>query len=195
MEHRYEGEYPTPEEVMKHRIMDACIRCIGERGLERTFVQDIAREAGIARQTVYKYFENKTEILAAAYQREGLSFGLEVRNHIKNLGEEEAFVEAFVYVVKRFCRNPILAQLVSRGSTFLNDVGMKYFAFSQFGEIVFADIFRANQPLARHADEISELWLRNAISIISMPSHKKKTEKELRAYIRRRLIPGLHLKG
>lgn len=178
---------------MKNRIMDACIVSIGNHGIEKASIQDIANEADIARQTIYKYFENKIEVLTSTFQREGLAFALDVNQHIKGMGIESAFIEAFVYVVMNFEKNPILAQLISRGSTFLNDVGMKHFEFSQLGIIVFSDIFDKNKPLQKQADEISELWTRNALSMIAMPSHKRKTQKELRSYVKRRLIPGLHL--
>lgn len=41
---------------MKDRILEATYACIGRAGLERTTVEDAAREAGVSRATVYRWF-------------------------------------------------------------------------------------------------------------------------------------------
>jgi AcrR family transcriptional regulator len=46
--------------------VDAAIRVFMRYGVRRTSMNDIATEAGIARQTLYKTFSNKDEVLCAA---------------------------------------------------------------------------------------------------------------------------------
>ena len=48
------------------RIRDAALVCIGRFGLAKTTVDDIAREAGCSRATLYRYFDGKPAILRAA---------------------------------------------------------------------------------------------------------------------------------
>lgn len=187
------SKYPTTEEIMKNRLMDGCIASIQARGVTKTSIRDIANETGIARQTVYKHFKNKNEILAASFQREGLAFGLEVADYIRDFSDlEDKFVFGFIYVVENFTNNPILAQVVAPGSTFLNDVGMQYFNFADFGKLVYRQVFDQYPKLEKNSEAISELWIRNSLSFISMPGASKSKEA-LEVFIRERLIPGINL--
>jgi AcrR family transcriptional regulator len=54
------------------RALDAVLTCIGRFGLAKTTIDDIAREAGCSRATLYRYFDGKPEIVrrAVAAERE-----------------------------------------------------------------------------------------------------------------------------
>jgi AcrR family transcriptional regulator len=52
------------------RIRDAALVCIGRFGLAKTTVDDIAREAGCSRATLYRYFDGKPAIVHAAVEAE-----------------------------------------------------------------------------------------------------------------------------
>jgi len=54
---------PTPVDV---RLRDAVLACIGRFGLAKTTVDDIAREAGCSRATLYRYFDGKPEVVQSA---------------------------------------------------------------------------------------------------------------------------------
>jgi AcrR family transcriptional regulator len=58
---------PAPVDV---RILDAVLVCIGRFGLAKTTVDDIAREAGCSRATLYRYFDGKAEIVEGALAAE-----------------------------------------------------------------------------------------------------------------------------
>lgn len=47
----------------RRRLLDATYACIGRSGLERTTVEDAAREAGVSRATVYRWFPGGREQL------------------------------------------------------------------------------------------------------------------------------------
>ncbi|CAA0082548.1 Tetracycline repressor protein class D [BD1-7 clade bacterium] len=193
MEHYYQGDYPTSEEIMRNRLIDGCLDAIRDTGMAKISIRRIAEKTGIARPTVYKHFRNKNDILAAALQREGLSFGLQVADVARHETDiAEKFITGFIYVVDNFAKNPILAQIFAPGSTFLQDVGMKDFTFAEFGQIAFAEAFEANPTLMEQSEEISEHWIRSALSFIAMPGTPRH-EADFRGYIKRRLLPGLCL--
>jgi AcrR family transcriptional regulator len=52
------------------RILDAALTCIGRVGLAKTTLDDVAREAGCARATVYRCFPNKPSLLSLLVARE-----------------------------------------------------------------------------------------------------------------------------
>lgn len=58
---------PAPVDV---RIRDAALVCIGRFGLAKTTVDDIAREAGCSRATLYRYFDGKPEIVRSVVAAE-----------------------------------------------------------------------------------------------------------------------------
>ena len=52
------------EEFRKASICDAALRVVARKGVKNVTVQDIADEAGVAKGTVYLYFDSREEILA-----------------------------------------------------------------------------------------------------------------------------------
>ena len=51
------------EEFRCRAIREAAMRVVGRKGLEKATVDDIAREAGVAKGTLYLYFRSRDEIL------------------------------------------------------------------------------------------------------------------------------------
>ena len=47
----------------RRRLVEATTRCLVRRGSARITVQDVAKEAAVARSTVYRYFANRDELL------------------------------------------------------------------------------------------------------------------------------------
>jgi AcrR family transcriptional regulator len=60
----------TTDPALRHRVLEAAVRCIGRWGLAKTTLDDISREAGCSRASVYRAFpggkESLVEALAAA---------------------------------------------------------------------------------------------------------------------------------
>jgi AcrR family transcriptional regulator len=55
------------------QVLDAALTCIARVGLAKTTLDDVAREAGCARATVYRCFPNKQQLLAAFVVREAVA--------------------------------------------------------------------------------------------------------------------------
>lgn len=53
----------------RHQILDAAARVFAEKGFHPTTIRDIARAAGLADGTIYNYFDNKTALLLAIFER------------------------------------------------------------------------------------------------------------------------------
>lgn len=52
---------------MRERILAGAVEALGNLPLSKLTMEDIARSAGIARQTIYKYFANRDEIVIALF--------------------------------------------------------------------------------------------------------------------------------
>jgi AcrR family transcriptional regulator len=57
------------------RILDAALVCVARVGVGKTTLDDVAREAGCARATLYRYYPNKQQLLAALVTREAARIG------------------------------------------------------------------------------------------------------------------------
>lgn len=54
----------------RQAILQAGVRLFGEKGFDGTSVEDLAREAGVGKGTVYGYFQDKSEIFLAFCEEE-----------------------------------------------------------------------------------------------------------------------------
>lgn len=186
--------YPSLEDINRNKLMDAAIACIQEYSLNKITMQHIAEKSGIVRQTVYNYYCNKHALLAAAFEREGLDMAQQVARAVQSIDNvEEKFIAGFLFVLDNFPRNPILAKVIEPGSDFLGTVGMMHYPFRAFGLLAFEEVFAANPGLQEDAEEICELWTRNALSFLTMPGPEQKSPAEMAGYVKKRLIPGLGL--
>ncbi|HEX5366224.1 MAG TPA: helix-turn-helix domain-containing protein [Acidimicrobiales bacterium] len=96
---------PRPRPVDEHRrtarerIVRAARSVLAERGFA-TRVEDVAAVAGVSRRTVFRYFESREALLAAAIADSLRSYGAHVPRH--RAGEElEAWLERALVAVHR----------------------------------------------------------------------------------------------
>jgi len=61
-------EQPTDE--LGARMLDATITCLARYGVGKTTIDDVAREAGCSRASVYRYHANRNALVFAAVDRE-----------------------------------------------------------------------------------------------------------------------------
>ncbi|MFM7617812.1 MAG: TetR/AcrR family transcriptional regulator [Actinomycetes bacterium] len=54
----------------EQRLLDATLACLARHGIAKTTLDDVAREAGVSRATLYRYFPGKQALLAAAVATE-----------------------------------------------------------------------------------------------------------------------------
>jgi len=62
---RIDPDRIDPDRV-ETRAVDATLACIARHGLSKTTIDDIAREAGCSRATLYRYFGSRQELVSAA---------------------------------------------------------------------------------------------------------------------------------
>ncbi|MGH2695694.1 MAG: TetR/AcrR family transcriptional regulator, partial [Actinomycetota bacterium] len=64
----------TTGESTRARILDAAFEAVSTFGLSRLTMDDVARLAGLVRQSVYRYFGSKDELIVALVVREEEAF-------------------------------------------------------------------------------------------------------------------------
>jgi AcrR family transcriptional regulator len=89
-------------------VCDAALVCLGRWGLTKTTLEDVAREAGCGRATIYRTFQGgKAEVMAEVLRREVARFGHEVDAAVAAVDPDDAteVVTAGVVAAARFLRS------------------------------------------------------------------------------------------
>ena len=146
------GLRETKKKKTRQAIMDAAIRLFSEKGFEKTSVDELAKEAGVGKSTIYGYFHTKNEIFLA-FCEDQVDFVFtdlaQKRDPDASLQEQllTLFMGQFRYVTKNFNFGRILAremvfpkELTIEKS---NDLSERY--LSALGEILTKAILRGEQ--------------------------------------------------
>ena len=83
---------------MKHKILDTSKELFLNLGFKSVTMDEIASKLGVSKKTIYKYFENKTELVAAVteYMFDAVSFGIDTICELKMNPIKE------IFSIKRF---------------------------------------------------------------------------------------------
>jgi len=78
---------------MKHKILDTSKELFLNLGFKSVTMDEIASKLGVSKKTIYKYFENKTELVAAVteYMFTTVSCGIDTICELKTNPIEEIF--------------------------------------------------------------------------------------------------------
>jgi AcrR family transcriptional regulator len=69
----------TPAGSIEERAVRATLTCVARHGLAKTTVDDVAREAGCARATLYRYFGGKRELVGITVAHEAARIAADIR--------------------------------------------------------------------------------------------------------------------
>jgi AcrR family transcriptional regulator len=103
---------PPPSSV--DALLDAAFAEISQFGLARTSLVDVAKRAGVSRQTLYKHFANKDELVAALVLREEQQFLLAcLEAAVGHDDLRDAFAAAIEATLDMARRHPLLDRLIA----------------------------------------------------------------------------------
>jgi AcrR family transcriptional regulator len=87
---------PAPVPVNADRILDGALACVARVGVAKTTLDDVAREAGCARATVYRSFPGRQALLRAVLDREIATLAAKVTHAA---AESDNLADALVAVI------------------------------------------------------------------------------------------------
>jgi AcrR family transcriptional regulator len=189
----WSGDSPLPG-AARERLLEAASRCIAQDGLAGLSMAAVAEIAGVSRPTVYRYFADRRALLEATLFYAGRSLanaiGGELRRHAS---PAEKAIEAVMFVHGKIPRDPVLGALW--GATLLDAfaiAGITRPTAIAWAHHALKDLVQAAGWNGDQADEAVELMLRMLLSLLAAPEPRR-SEDELRAFLRRRLVPALGL--
>ncbi len=176
------------------QVLDATARCVARVGLAKTTLDDVAREAGCARATVYRYFANKQHLLAALVARDARELGAVLTAHARaadSLGD--AIVSVIVEGTRALQAHATLVFVAAHEPELL----MPYLAFERESAVLAAAAellapgFTTFVPADR-AERLAEWIARIAMSFLCCPSdHFDVSDPEqVRAFVDDFVLPG-----
>ncbi|MFW0785131.1 TetR/AcrR family transcriptional regulator [Gordonia sp. CPCC 206044] len=187
------GAQGPPEDPRDH-IVEAAIRSLAQHGLERTSLTVIAREAQVSRQTVYKYFSTKEEIVEIAIEKEASEASRRLTEAaLANSTAAGFVVDLCLTALDEFNKNPAISPMVTvlgqpdaRGRLLTPDVMALVQGFLQPLET-----YRPDR--VEYMDEMTETFLRFVVSLMTFRGPSAQSNESLRGYVTRVLVPAMGL--
>ncbi len=91
---------PVPD--VRQRLVVAAYACVARHGMAKTTVEDIGREAGVSRATVYRYFPGgRDELLQAAVAHGVAEFAVRLYEQIQDAPSLEQVMERGILFAHR----------------------------------------------------------------------------------------------
>lgn len=176
------------------RVLDAALTCIGRVGLAKTTLDDVAREAGCARATVYRYFPGKQQLIAALVEREVATFQfrlLTAASGAESLGD--AVTAVITTAADALCAHPALTFVAAHEP----EVLLPHLAFERESAVLagaadlVAPAFEPFLPIDR-ATRLAEWVARITLSYLCCPSEHIDVNDSLqvRALVDDFVLPG-----
>jgi AcrR family transcriptional regulator len=103
------------ERSVRTRLLEACYACIGRYGLGKTTLEDVAREAGVSRATVYRHFPGgRDELLREVIAWETTRFFLRLAEAVAGIHDfADMLEEALLYAHEAVEAHEVLQQVLA----------------------------------------------------------------------------------
>ena len=105
---------PDPEPTVRERVMAAGLVTAETHGLSRLSMGDVAKQAGVSRQTVYRYFPSKEALIAAVVEHEAATLIATVVAAAQGHDDPTAAMEAALVAALRGTRDHALLDRLVR---------------------------------------------------------------------------------
>lgn len=101
---KHRGSQRASVAPTKTRILEAAARCMRRVGLQRLSMEEVARNAGVSRGSVYRYFPERAELIDAVLERAAERFVAQSRPAVERrrtlagqVGEVAAFIRGHLH--------------------------------------------------------------------------------------------------
>jgi AcrR family transcriptional regulator len=188
---------PSEEEVL-NTILQAAKHCYLHFGIEKTGMQDIAKQAKLARSTVYRYYSSSDDLLLALIGTEMRTMNRQLSRKLARFQRpEDIIVEGVLIAIKAIPQHPLLSQVFGGA----NDSALRQKIWNSPAIVALGtDLMTTVMQTAVEQGQLQQTvrseilieWVyRILLSFLSLPSNWIKTDKQLRATLHALLIPVL----
>jgi AcrR family transcriptional regulator len=194
--HGWAGATPADDDEAIARILDAARHRIDQSGKDFG-ISDVAKDVGVTRQTVYRYFPSTEALLFATSVAEVGPFLDTLAAHVRKIHDPaEAVVEGVAHTLERLPHERYLGLLLTPGKASAFSAGVTSDMAMTFGRSI---VERFDVDWARAGivgddlDQLVEFMLRIFQSLVIDPGRPPHQGKELRAFLRRWVAPAISI--
>lgn len=189
------GTPPSDDDDAQKRIVDAAIRCIDRSGPARVTLSDVAVELAVTRRTVYRYFATTEELFTAVSQFAFAGWITRVQALTAGMDDvTEMVIEVVAYIIEQLPEQPLLTLLLVTDRTSLFSRQMLQPDSIARCRTILEHTGIDNKALGysdRRMNDLVEFLLRIIQSMVIAPSEPPRSSAELRACLRRWVVPML----
>jgi len=185
----------SPAERIEERAVRATLVCVARHGLAKTTFDDVAREAGCARATLYRYFGGKRQLVLITTAREAARIAASIR---AAADVEETFEDAVVAMFVRAARELREHEALQFLFAFEPEVVLPHVTFDAGNRFLVAAGSAISPAIARFipAERVERAgeWLARVALTHALPPTSPidlTDEAETRALVRELVLPGL----
>jgi AcrR family transcriptional regulator len=98
----------SPEDA-RTLLKQAAEQCVERHGVNKTTMEDIAKQAGVSRPTVYRYFSDRDELLLAVLADRANALTVRAHRYIATQSSlADKLVEGLIYLAEHGSRDPFV---------------------------------------------------------------------------------------
>lgn len=192
--HGWSGATPADDDEAIARILDAAKRRIDLQGKDFG-ISDVAKDVGVTRQTVYRYFPSTEALLFATSVAEAGPFLDSLAKHVRKIHDPaEAVVEAIAHTLERLPHETYLSLLLTPGKASAFSAGVTSDMAMSFGRSLLErlDVDWNSVGISDDLmDGLVEFMLRIFQSLVIDPGRPPHNGQELRDFLRRWVAPAI----
>ncbi len=195
---RWGKNAPSNDYEARERLLDAAQSCFSKFGVGKTTIGDVAKTAKVTRPTVYKYFQNRYDLVWGVLMRDAERLTSSISTHLESYEDVgDAIVEGILFCLRtlpeepnfQYLFNPDMAGVTSSvllsGSDFLN-----------MTKALLKPLLEPAKKQGRlrndlDPDDVTEWVFRIMLSFISVESNPSRGEPEMRRLLRNMLLPSI----
>lgn len=181
---------------LERRVLDAALRCLARWGVAKTSLDDIAREAGVSRATVYRAFPGgKETVLDAVVGDELARFSTELGSRLAGAEDvEDLLVEGVAFASRTLTDHHALQYLLAHEP----EQVLPHVSFGRFDQVLAGASHLVAPHLARFVG--AELALRTgewvtrlvlSYTLSPSPFYDLTDLDDARRFVRTYVLPGL----
>jgi AcrR family transcriptional regulator len=178
-------------------ILDAALVEFDRYGIRKVTLEDVARQAGVSRTTIYRRFASRDELIAAVMDRENARLFADIADELNEARpQSNYYVEAFTSAILRSRRHRVLNRMITDEPALTLELARRHYraAVTRIEaalQAVFPPGF-ADRIGPRAVGELADHTWRYAMMALLLPSAEPlETADDIRAFATQHFLPSL----